>query len=278
MDVARLNFSHGNREIHAENAERVREAASRGRPPGGDPPGPPGPKIRIGRDRGRHRRAEARREAGAAVRLQRRRQRASGCRSVWGGLAGAVDPEDVIYLADGAIRLRVKAVREGDGEVETAVEIGGSGGLAPGPEHPGLDPRAARRARGGPRHAALRRVDRGRPGRAVVRAHGRGRDQRAPAHAAAADRQDREAAGGRRGRGDHPRRRLRDGRPRRPGDRAADRGRPDRAEAAAAPSPAASPARRSPPPRCSTRWSPPRARPAPRWPTWPTRSSTAPTR
>ena len=28
MDVARLNFSHGNREIHAENAERVRAAAS----------------------------------------------------------------------------------------------------------------------------------------------------------------------------------------------------------------------------------------------------------
>ena len=44
----------------------------------------------------------------------------------WSGLAGAVDPEDVIYLADGAIRLRVKAVREGDGEVETAVEIGGT--------------------------------------------------------------------------------------------------------------------------------------------------------
>ncbi|MBV9944566.1 MAG: pyruvate kinase, partial [Solirubrobacterales bacterium] len=44
----------------------------------------------------------------------------------WGGLASAVDPEDVIYLADGAIRLRVKNVRAGDGEVETAVEIGGA--------------------------------------------------------------------------------------------------------------------------------------------------------
>src|SRR6516165_2467736 len=27
MDVARLNFSHGNREIHAENARRIRSAA-----------------------------------------------------------------------------------------------------------------------------------------------------------------------------------------------------------------------------------------------------------
>ncbi len=32
----------------------------------------------------------------------------------------------MIYLADGAIRLRVKTVREGDGEIETAVEIGGT--------------------------------------------------------------------------------------------------------------------------------------------------------
>ena len=31
-----------------------------------------------------------------------------------------------MYLADGAIRLRVTMVREGDGEVETAVEIGGT--------------------------------------------------------------------------------------------------------------------------------------------------------
>src|ERR1700689_1326703 len=49
LDVARLNFSHGNREIHAENAERVRAA-------GADQGGRqvailqdlPGPKLRIG--------------------------------------------------------------------------------------------------------------------------------------------------------------------------------------------------------------------------------------
>ena len=29
----------------------------------------------------------------------------------WGGLAAAVDPDDVVYLADGAIRLRVRSVR-----------------------------------------------------------------------------------------------------------------------------------------------------------------------
>ena len=58
--------------------------------------------------------------------------------------------------------------------------------------------------------------------------------------------------------------RLRDGRPRRSGHRAADRGRAGRAEAAAARSPASSRGRRSPRRRCSTRWSPPRARRAPR--------------
>ena len=36
-------------------------------------------------------------------------------------------------------------------------------------------------------------------------------------------------------------------------------------------------ARRSRPPRCSSRWCTPRGPRAPRWPTWPTRSSTAPT-
>ena len=42
----------------------------------------------------------------------------------WAGLHEAVDPEDVVYLADGAIRLRVQQVRPG--EIETAVEIGGT--------------------------------------------------------------------------------------------------------------------------------------------------------
>ena len=44
----------------------------------------------------------------------------------WAGLADAVDPGDVIYLADGKIRLRVGVVRAGDGEVETSVEVGGA--------------------------------------------------------------------------------------------------------------------------------------------------------
>jgi pyruvate kinase len=37
-----------------------------------------------------------------------------------------VDPEDVVYLADGAIRLRVQQVRSGDCEIDTLVEVGGT--------------------------------------------------------------------------------------------------------------------------------------------------------
>src|SRR5437763_15260793 len=49
MDVARLNFSHADREIHAENAERVRAAASRAGRPVAILQGLPGPELRIGR-------------------------------------------------------------------------------------------------------------------------------------------------------------------------------------------------------------------------------------
>src|SRR5579875_1717120 len=48
MDVARLNFSHGNREIHAENAERVRAAAARAGRQVAVLQDLPGPKLRIG--------------------------------------------------------------------------------------------------------------------------------------------------------------------------------------------------------------------------------------
>jgi pyruvate kinase len=125
MDVARLNFSHGSRELHAENAERIRAAA--------DAVGRnvailqdlPGPKIRIGRLKD------------DIVELKPGEELVLACGAddvgddqrisvSWRGLASAVDPDDVIYLADGAIRLRVTGARDGGSEIETAVEIGGT--------------------------------------------------------------------------------------------------------------------------------------------------------
>jgi pyruvate kinase len=125
MDVARLNFSHGNLEIHAENAERVRAAAKAAGRQVAILQDLPGPKIRIG----------ALRNDIAELKPGERLMLVCGSNGLgdgeqmsvsWSGLAGAVDPDDVIYLADGAIRLRVRAVRSGDGEIETAVEVGGS--------------------------------------------------------------------------------------------------------------------------------------------------------
>ena len=48
MDVARLNFSHGTRDEHAETAQRVRDAASRAGRSVAILQDLPGPKLRIG--------------------------------------------------------------------------------------------------------------------------------------------------------------------------------------------------------------------------------------
>ncbi len=125
MDVARLNFSHGNREIHAENAERVRAAAAAAGRQVAILQDLPGPKIRIG----------AIRDGIAELKPGEKLVLLCGNDAVgddtqmsvsWSGLAGAVDPQDVVYLADGAIRLRVTSVRADDGEIETTVEVGGA--------------------------------------------------------------------------------------------------------------------------------------------------------
>jgi len=126
LDVARLNFSHGNRELHAENADLVRRAATAAGRQVAILQDLPGPKIRIG----------SLEDDIAELKPGEKLVLLCGANSLvgngermavsWGGLASAVDPDDIIYLADGAIRLRVQTVREGDGEVETAVEIGGT--------------------------------------------------------------------------------------------------------------------------------------------------------
>ena len=136
LDVARFNFSHGSRELHAENAERVRAASEKVGRPIAILQDLPGPKLRIGALRG----GIAELKPGEKLRLMcgssdegdETRMSVS-----WAGLADAVDPEAVIYLADGAIRLRVEAVRRGDGEIDTAVEVGGSVATRQGLNIPG---------------------------------------------------------------------------------------------------------------------------------------------
>src|SRR5476649_201505 len=48
MDVARLNYSHGSLDEHAETAQRVRDASSRAGRPVAILQDLPGPKLRIG--------------------------------------------------------------------------------------------------------------------------------------------------------------------------------------------------------------------------------------
>jgi pyruvate kinase len=125
MDVARLNFSHGTAEEHAETARRVREAAGRAGRPVAVLQDLPGPKLRIGPlvddiaelapgdkvtfccdEEG----------LGTPTRMFVARPE----------LIGAMQPGDVMYLADGSVRLRVYAIDDEAMEISAEVEIGGA--------------------------------------------------------------------------------------------------------------------------------------------------------
>jgi len=125
MDVARLNFSHGTPEEHAATAERVRTAAGRAGRQVGILQDLPGPKLRIGHLRGE----VAELKPGDRLTFLCGSTAEGDARQMsiaWSGLAAAMAPGDVVYLADGSVRLAVLAVREGSGEIDTTVEIGGA--------------------------------------------------------------------------------------------------------------------------------------------------------
>ena len=179
MDVARLNFSHGNREIHAENAERVaRGRVERAGRQVAILQDLPGPKLRIGRAARTASPSSSRASSCVLLCGSDRASATSERMSVsWGGLAERGRPRrrDLPRRRrdPAAGHRRPRGRRRGrDGGRDRRL-----GRLAPGPQHPRLDARAAGGPRGGPRDAPLRRVDRRRPGRAVVRAHRRGRHQ-----------------------------------------------------------------------------------------------------
>ena len=127
MDVARLNFSHGTPEEHAETCARVRTAADRAGRPVAVLQDLPGPKLRIGplRD-GLAELAAGDRvtfvgDDGGDTEGDERRMAIN-----WPALASAIGPGEELYLADGAVRLRVEEVRPSTGEVEAVVRVGGT--------------------------------------------------------------------------------------------------------------------------------------------------------
>ena len=126
MDVARLNYSHGTLEEHADTIRRVRDAAGQAGRAVAILQDLPGPKLRIGplKDDLVELTPGERlvfvcggdESAGDAHRMS----------ISWAGLTAAVEPGTVMYLADGAVRLRAVAVRADSGEVEAEVEAGGA--------------------------------------------------------------------------------------------------------------------------------------------------------
>jgi pyruvate kinase len=134
MDVARLNFSHGTLEEHAETIERIRSAAGRAGRQVAVLQDLPGPKMRLGPLRDDI--AELAHgdvvtfvcgsdEVGDASRMS----------ITWGGLSAALSEGEDVFLADGSVRLRVGAIR--DGEFEATVETAGSVASRQGVNVPG---------------------------------------------------------------------------------------------------------------------------------------------
>jgi pyruvate kinase len=126
MDVARLNYSHGTLEEHAETIRRVRDAAGRAGRPVAILQDLPGPKLRIGPLR----EDVVELKPGDRVTFSCGSEDGEGDAShmsiSWPGLADALQQGEVIYLADGSVRLRVVEVRAGAHEVEAEIEIGGA--------------------------------------------------------------------------------------------------------------------------------------------------------
>src|SRR5215217_4564222 len=119
MDVARLNFSHGTRDEHADTIDRIRNAAGRVGRQVAVLQDLPGPKLRIGplhdgiADLAHGDRVTfvcGSEEEGDSTRMT----------ISWAGLSNAVSEDDEIFLADGAVRLRVDS--KSDGEFVGVVE------------------------------------------------------------------------------------------------------------------------------------------------------------
>jgi pyruvate kinase len=126
MDVARLNYSHGTLEEHAETVRRVRDAAGRVGRPVAILQDLPGPKLRIGPLH------EDVVELTPGERLTfscgdgERPGDAHNMSISWGGLSDAVENGSILYLADGSVRLRVVEVRSQAHEVDVEIEVGGA--------------------------------------------------------------------------------------------------------------------------------------------------------
>jgi len=104
MDVARLNFAHGDPEEHAETVARVRRAAAAADREVAVLQDIPGPKLRLGPVAGDLIQLET--ESRVVLTPEQVEGDATRLPVAWPGFAELVAEDDIVYLADGAIRLR----------------------------------------------------------------------------------------------------------------------------------------------------------------------------
>jgi pyruvate kinase len=126
MDVARLNYSHGTLDEHSETIRRVRDAAGRAGRPVAVLQDLPGPKLRIGPLR----EDVVELKPGDRVTFSCGGDHTEGDAGhmtiSWAGLTDSLEPQAVLYLADGSVRLRVAEVRPQANEFDAEVEVGGA--------------------------------------------------------------------------------------------------------------------------------------------------------
>ncbi|MFT4287276.1 pyruvate kinase [Nocardioides sp.] len=134
MDIARLNFSHGTHEEHAERYRLVREASDASGKGVGILADLQGPKIRLETFKARPEGGKWTLRRGQAWTITTRDVEgdATICGTTYKGLPGDVKVGDMLLIDDGKIRLRVTGVEGTD--VATEVLVGG-----PVSDHKGIN-------------------------------------------------------------------------------------------------------------------------------------------
>src|SRR5438309_6466895 len=104
MDVARVNYSHGTLEEHAETVRRVRDAAGRAGRPVAILQDLPGPKLRIGPLKDDIVELTPGERLTFVCGEDEFEGDAHRMSIAWAGLPHAVEQDAVMYLADGSVR------------------------------------------------------------------------------------------------------------------------------------------------------------------------------
>jgi pyruvate kinase len=135
MDVARLNFAHGDLDSHRRAIENIRATASSVGQRVSIMGDLPGPKMRIGHVAGQ----SVELERGQSFILQTEEVEGNNHRASlsFGGLPEAVTPGDKVFVNDGFIELEVCEVR--GQEVHCRVVVGGELRSHKGVNLPGID-------------------------------------------------------------------------------------------------------------------------------------------